>query len=60
VNGELGWADFQVRSTTAIRRHQTLMNCTFSFCVTPRNGSSAHSSRSAQSMIGGTRFDQPA
>ena len=27
VNDELGWADFQVRSTTAIRRHQTLVNC---------------------------------
>jgi hypothetical protein len=32
VKDELGWADFQVRSTTAIRRHQTLVNCAFSFC----------------------------
>jgi hypothetical protein len=24
VKDELGWADFQVRSATAIRRHQTL------------------------------------
>ena len=32
VNDELGWADFQVRSATAIRRHQTLVNCAFSFC----------------------------
>jgi len=29
---ELGWADFQVRSDTAIRRHQALVNCAFSFC----------------------------
>ncbi|MEW2581658.1 hypothetical protein AB0902_36555 [Streptomyces syringium] len=29
---ELGWADFQVRSDTAIRRHQTLVTCAFSFC----------------------------
>jgi hypothetical protein len=27
-----GWADFQVRSGTAIRRHQTLVNCAFFFC----------------------------
>jgi hypothetical protein len=32
VKDELGWADFQVRSATAIRRHQTLVNCAFSFC----------------------------
>jgi hypothetical protein len=32
VKTELGWADFQVRSDTAIRRHQTLVNCAFSFC----------------------------
>ena len=29
---QLGWADFQVRSDTAIRRHQALVNCAFSFC----------------------------
>ena len=28
----MGWADFQVRSDTAIRRHQALVNCAFSFC----------------------------
>jgi hypothetical protein len=28
----MGWADFQVRSDTAIRRHQVLVNCAFSFC----------------------------
>ncbi|MFF4185444.1 IS701 family transposase [Streptomyces sp. NPDC001691] len=32
IKDELGWADFQVRSDTAIRHHQTLVNCAFSFC----------------------------
>ncbi len=32
VKDELGWADFQVRSGIAIRRHQALVNCAFSFC----------------------------
>ena len=32
VKDELGWADFQVRSDTAIRRHQALVTCAFSFC----------------------------
>jgi DDE superfamily endonuclease len=32
VKDELGWADFQVRSDVAIGRHQTLVNCAFSFC----------------------------
>ncbi|GAA3475531.1 hypothetical protein GCM10018966_000570 [Streptomyces yanii] len=32
VKDELGWADFQVRSDTAIRRHQTLVTCAFLFC----------------------------
>ena len=32
VKDELGWADFQVRSDTGIRRHQTLVHCAFSFC----------------------------
>jgi hypothetical protein len=32
VKDELGWADFQVRSDAAIRRHQSLVNCAFSFC----------------------------
>lgn len=30
VKHELGWADFQVRSDLAIRRHWTLVNCAFS------------------------------
>src|SRR5215213_2633626 len=32
VKGELGWADFQVRSDRAIRRHWPLVCCAFSFC----------------------------
>src|SRR6266478_2385237 len=32
VKDQLGWADFQVRSDTAIRRHQSLVNCAFCFC----------------------------
>ena len=32
VKGELGWADFQVRSDRAIRRHWTLVCCAFRFC----------------------------
>jgi len=32
VKGELGWADFQVRGDTAIRRHWALVCAAFSFC----------------------------
>jgi len=32
IKDELGWADFQVRSDLAIRRHQALVCCAFSFC----------------------------
>ena len=32
VKDELGWAGFQVRSDVAIRRHQVLVHCAFSFC----------------------------
>ncbi|MEU3960423.1 hypothetical protein AB0F42_11445 [Streptomyces buecherae] len=32
VKNELGWADFQVRSDIAIRRHQALVQRTFTFC----------------------------
>jgi hypothetical protein len=32
VKAELGWADFQVRSDRAIRRHWALVCCAFSFC----------------------------
>ena len=39
VKDELGWADFQVRSAVAIRRHQALVNCAFSFCWAAWSGS---------------------
>ncbi|WP_371750497.1 hypothetical protein OG302_43005 [Streptomyces sp. NBC_01283] len=49
---ELGWADFQVRSDTAIRRHQSLVNCAFSFCwntwFTPDPPTDEHESAPAQ------------
>jgi hypothetical protein len=32
VKDQLGWAGFQVRSDVAIRRHQALACCAFSFC----------------------------
>ena len=32
VKHELGWAEFQVRSGTAIQRHWALVNLAFSFC----------------------------
>ena len=32
VKGELGWADFQVRTDRAIRRHWYLVCCAFAFC----------------------------
>ena len=32
VKHELGWADFQVRSDRAIRRHWQLVACAFTFC----------------------------
>jgi hypothetical protein len=32
VKGELGWADFQVRSDRAIGRHWALVCCAFSCC----------------------------
>jgi hypothetical protein len=32
VKDELGWAEFEVRSDSAIRRHQSLVNYAFSFC----------------------------
>jgi hypothetical protein len=38
VKDQLGWADFQVRSDTAIRRHQALVNCAFCFCWDARFG----------------------
>ena len=49
VKDELGWADFQVRSDVAIRRHQALVNCAFSFCwvagLTPTRASAGSPQR---------------
>jgi DDE superfamily endonuclease len=66
VKDELGWADFQVRSDTAIRRHQTLVNCAFSFAGTPgsvirhrRHRIPCRSSRSLQGERIGERGGSP-
>jgi hypothetical protein len=57
VKGELGWADFQVRSDRAIRRHWTLVCCAFSFCwqaflaeqsAAPQSQAAATAARGAQ------------
>ena len=53
VKGELGWADFQVRSDRAIRRHWALVCCAFSFCW-------AHEARYAAPHILPTVSDAPA
>jgi hypothetical protein len=51
VKDELGWADFQVRSDQAIRRHWTLVCCAFSFCW--------HAGQ-AQAVTPGARPEPPA
>ncbi|MGJ6970148.1 IS701 family transposase, partial [Streptosporangium sp. G11] len=43
VKDELGWADFQVRSDAAIRRHWALVMCAFTFCWHARPADSAPS-----------------
>jgi SRSO17 transposase len=61
VKGELGWADFQVRSDRAIRRHWTLVCCAFSFCwqafLTAQHGQPA--APNAQAAPTATRGAQP-
>jgi hypothetical protein len=60
VKDELGWADFQVRSDAAIRRHQVLVNCAFSFCwdawfadpATARRARLAHPVDHAAALVG--------
>ena len=65
VKDELGWADFQVRSDTAIRRHQALVNCAFSFCWAawfadhPPQHDARHRSRSPAAERGGPRAAGP-
>src|SRR4029453_4258457 len=51
VKDELGWADFQVRSDRAIRRHWPLVCCAFSFCW--------HAGQ-AQAVTPGARPEPPA
>ena len=51
VKDELGWADFQVRSDTAIRRHQALVNCAFCFCWVRRGSGSVVIWRRAQMVL---------
>ena len=58
VKDELGWADFQVRSDRAIRRHWTLVCCAFSFCwhagqtqaLTPTAGSAPPAATAARTV----------
>ncbi|WP_037934816.1 hypothetical protein [Streptosporangium roseum] len=45
VRDELGWADFQVLSDAAIRRHWTLVMCAFAFCRHARPADPAPPSR---------------
>ena len=52
VKDHLGWADFQVRSDTAIRRHQALVNCAFCFCSDAWFSSAARARRRSE---GGAR-----
>ena len=61
VKDELGWADFQVRSDIAIRRHQALVNCAFCFCWDawfadpPAAAKPAHRGRNPAAERGGPR-----
>ena len=66
VKDELGWADFQVRSDLAIRRHQALVNCAFSFCWAawfadhpPQHGSCGYRSQSPAAERGGPHAAVP-
>jgi hypothetical protein len=62
VKGELGWADFQVRSDRAIRRHWALVCCAFSFCwqnFLADHPTQPEPSPSAQAASTATRGAQP-
>jgi SRSO17 transposase len=65
VKHELGWADFQVRSDRAIRRHWTLVCCAFSFCWRawfaehPPPGPRADEPAAAQAAVRGEGTGQP-
>jgi hypothetical protein len=66
VKDELGWADFQVRSDRAIRRHWTLVCCAFSFCwhagqtqaLTPTAGSAPPAATAARPVQAAARGAQ--
>jgi DDE superfamily endonuclease len=63
VKHELGWADFQVRSDRAIRRHWTLVCCAFSFCwrawfAEPPPAPSPPAATDAQPAPAGARGEQ--
>jgi DDE superfamily endonuclease len=57
VKDELGWAGFQVRSDIAIRRHQALVCCAFSFCwaAWPADPAPPHAAPPAPEPGGGER-----
>jgi DDE superfamily endonuclease len=62
VKGELGWADFQVRSDRAIRRHWALVCCAFSFCwqsFLAEDPTQPEPSSSTQAVSPATRGAQP-
>jgi hypothetical protein len=65
VKDELGWADFQVRSDTAIRCHQVLVNCAFSSAgppdslITRRSTAIRHRSLGPVPERGGPRAAAP-
>ena len=48
VKQELGWADFQVRSDRAIRRHWALVCCAFAFCWWHESRQSHHGDDAAR------------
>jgi hypothetical protein len=57
VKQELGWADFQVRSDRAIRRHWALVCCAFCFCWWAQ---SRQRTQDARRACGRARPDSPA
>jgi SRSO17 transposase len=55
VKDELGWADFQVRSDRAIRRHWTLVCLAFSFCWHAGQAEAAAPTPSQASLVPAAR-----
>jgi DDE superfamily endonuclease len=60
VKDELGWADFQVRSDRAIRRHWTLVCLAFSFCWHAGQAQAAQAGGSAPPAATGRPPEQAA